>query len=52
MPQALAGNERIAAEDNGDVVMPAAKGAPVRQRSLVIRTSCFRLGFLRSRASV
>src|ERR1019366_7878496 len=29
MPQALAGNERIAAEDDGDVVMPAAKGAPL-----------------------
>src|SRR3984885_7292101 len=27
MPQALAGHERIAAEDDGDVVMPAAKGA-------------------------
>src|SRR5271156_4156776 len=27
MPQALAGDERIAAEDDGDVVMPAAKGA-------------------------
>src|ERR1700683_4683336 len=27
MPQALAGHERIAAEDNGDVVMPAAEGA-------------------------
>ena len=27
MPQALAGHERIAAEDDGDVVMPAAEGA-------------------------
>jgi hypothetical protein len=27
MPQALAGDERIAAEDDGDVVMPAAEGA-------------------------
>ena len=26
MPQALAGDERIAAEDNGNVVMPAAEG--------------------------
>jgi len=27
MPQALAGHERIAAEDDGDVVMPSAEGA-------------------------
>src|SRR5271155_3789552 len=27
MPQALAGHERIGAEDDGDVVMPAAEGA-------------------------
>src|SRR5208337_1854341 len=27
MPQSLAGHERIAAEDDGDVVMPAAEGA-------------------------
>src|SRR5580692_1166886 len=27
MPQALAGHERIAAEDDGDVVMPTAEGA-------------------------
>ncbi len=29
MPQALAGHERIAAEDDGDVVMPAAEGSPL-----------------------
>src|ERR1019366_5549133 len=27
MPQALVGNERIAAEEDGDGVLPAAKGA-------------------------
>src|SRR5271155_4019781 len=27
MPQALAGHERIAAEDDGDVVMPSTEGA-------------------------
>src|SRR5579863_3287324 len=27
MPQSLAGHKRIAAEDDGDVVMPAAEGA-------------------------